>query len=763
MKLNASNTPVALSGMADTVTGFKIEANAKAFRALSSTLYKDQIGSVLREIVCNGMDANKMSGSTIPVEVKLPNPVNPTFYVRDTGPGLSEEDVKSLYTTYFASTKDQSNDQIGAFGLGSKSPFAYTDSFTVVSAHGGMKKTYAAFLSEAGDPSILKVTEEPVSADWEHGLEIGFPVKPKDFAEFEQKALTQLEWLDPLPTLKGVVLKLEKPALAWSFGAFSQRQSTNCASLSVVMGGVAYSLNNSDVTSLSAYLEEKGWLHTRNLCLTVPLGSAEVALSREGLSMTEYTLQSLSKIIKDNINLLREQLAAEEALLQAGRSFAETRAALAVSDLIPAAMALIGWGHQYHNPNNTTPAILPAAKLAIRVSELYHYLLSNHGLVIETFLSRKPTQRGFILEQGTGTQVLFGQVWDELVWVINDKDYPEASVRDRVRQIMVSDLDKRMVIVLSRSSGENPALAQVVGVPMLQLSEVALPKKGSASVCVRPEFGQTALLADRKKLDMRVNHDPLAWGRVEVTPPGPLPELEEGQVGYVVRIDLSRVSNYNSVAANIDKALNGLNSALRRIGAPEADSVYAIHRKTDLKKALAIGYRDLSEVLRKSVDTVARNLATAPVRQSLMTVRANNEYPLARFLPYNGPSILLRVLGQFPEAAEILGNTWILRDIRKLYQPDFVQTQEDYICLYNLIRGLSGEIDFSVIANAEKPSESIWPEQEALFQKLDLPELLALGTVIPDFDIPSKARIILEFLKLLRLKPEPTTVLAAVA
>ncbi|WP_198926797.1 ATP-binding protein, partial [Acidithiobacillus thiooxidans] len=449
MKLNASNTPVVLSGMADTVTGFKIEANAKAFRALSSTLYKDQIGSVLREIVCNGMDANKMSGSTIPVEVKLPNPVNPTFYVRDTGPGLSEEDVKSLYTTYFASTKDQSNDQIGAFGLGSKSPFAYTDSFTVVSAHGGMKKTYAAFLSEAGDPSILKVTEEPVSADWEHGLEIGFPVKPKDFAEFEQKALTQLEWLDPLPTLRGVVLKLEKPALAWSFGAFSQRQSANNASLSVVMGGVAYSLNSSDVTSLSAYLEEKGCLHARNLCLTVPLGSAEVALSREGLSMTEYTLQSLSKIIKDNINLLREQLATEEALLQAGRSFAETRAALAVNDLIPAAMALIGWGHRCHNPNNTTPAILPAAKLAIRVSELYHYLLSNHGLVIETFLSRKPTQRGFILEQGTGTQALFGQIWDELVWVINDKDYPEASVRDRVRQIMVSDLDKRMVIVFS--------------------------------------------------------------------------------------------------------------------------------------------------------------------------------------------------------------------------------------------------------------------------------------------------------------------------
>lgn len=754
MKLSQSSNSVALGGMSDAVTGFKIEANAKAFRALSSTLYQDQIGSVLREIVCNGMDANKMTGSTIPVEVKLPNSVNPTFYVRDTGPGLAEEDVKSLYTTYFASTKDQSNDQIGAFGLGSKSPFAYTDSFTVVSAHGGMKKTYAAFLSEAGDPSILKVTEEPVSSDWEHGLEIGFPVKPQDFGEFERKALIQLEWLDPLPTLKGVVTKLERPSLEWSFGAFSQRQGQGNASTTVVMGGVAYPLSRSDVESLANKVNMRSCLHVRSMYITVPLGSVEVALSREGLAMTEHTLQSLSKIINDNTEALRAKLKVENQQIE-GRPLAETRDILTKSNLLSAVSALLGWNYgQACRPS-------PGVDVSMSIANMVHYL-SQKGISVDAVLGYKETRNGFILEHNYPTNsTAFGKSWEEMVWLVNDKAYSEAGIRDRVRQFMAGNSTMRIALIVQ--SGSEEQFDQVVGVPLLRLSDISLAKGPVSKGNTQPEFGQTALLADRKKLDKPVNHGQTVWDRVDVTPPGPLPALKAGEVGYFIRTDLARVTAYDSVAATVGHRLSGLNSALRRIKAPEGDYVYAVHRKRDVKKALNQGYLDLVAVLKAAADEIAEELATLPVRQTVTTRDLRTSSPYNSTYVHNCPALLLRALGQTPGAKEVLAGTWISRDIEKLSQPHFVSSQDDYICLFNLINRLTPETGFSVTAKVEQPSDSRWPEQEAVFQKLNLPELLVLANLNTSGTVQLSNQVVLAFLELLKRRPEPKLPLQAVA
>ena len=117
---------------------FSIRTSAHAFKLLSSGLYSDKISAVLREIGCNAMDAHVEEGTPDrPIEVKLPNRIDHQFYIKDWGPGLSHADIMELYTTYFASTKQTSNDLTGAFGLGSKSPFSYVDSFVVVSVHDG--------------------------------------------------------------------------------------------------------------------------------------------------------------------------------------------------------------------------------------------------------------------------------------------------------------------------------------------------------------------------------------------------------------------------------------------------------------------------------------------------------------------------------------------------------------------------------------------------------------------------------------------------
>jgi sensor histidine kinase regulating citrate/malate metabolism len=115
-------------------TGFTIAANASMFRILSDGLYSNKIKAVIREVSCNAYDANVDAGNgDVPIVVHLPNDLEPFFSIKDSGPGLNPEQMVDIYTQYGNSTKTDNNNAIGCLGLGSKSPFSYIDSFTVIS------------------------------------------------------------------------------------------------------------------------------------------------------------------------------------------------------------------------------------------------------------------------------------------------------------------------------------------------------------------------------------------------------------------------------------------------------------------------------------------------------------------------------------------------------------------------------------------------------------------------------------------------------
>jgi HSP90 family molecular chaperone len=111
-------------------SGFTIAQTSKMFKILSDSLYSDKVMAVIRELSTNAYDSHISAGNKNPFKVVLPNSANPNFIVRDYGTGLSQTDMENLYTTYGASNKNDSNDFVGCLGLGSKSPFAYSKSFT---------------------------------------------------------------------------------------------------------------------------------------------------------------------------------------------------------------------------------------------------------------------------------------------------------------------------------------------------------------------------------------------------------------------------------------------------------------------------------------------------------------------------------------------------------------------------------------------------------------------------------------------------------
>jgi len=155
---------------------------AKATAMFRDKIYQYKDWAVIREIISNAVDEHNKHGVKTPVKVTLPSEADPFFRVRDFGKGLSKKAVFSIFFQYFESTKSDSNDEIGGFGIGAKSPLAYSDIFFVDSFFEGEKTTYAANLH--GEASVAQKMNLATVDKNETGIEVSIPVKKEDFARF---------------------------------------------------------------------------------------------------------------------------------------------------------------------------------------------------------------------------------------------------------------------------------------------------------------------------------------------------------------------------------------------------------------------------------------------------------------------------------------------------------------------------------------------------------------------------------------------------
>ena len=108
-------------------------ADGRMFKLLLNNLYSQPVAAILRELSCNAIDAHVSVGNLNPFHMQLPTLLNSNFVIRDFGPGLDEEEINLYLNTLFSSSKTQSNDFIGSFGLGSKVAFSLVSSFNIES------------------------------------------------------------------------------------------------------------------------------------------------------------------------------------------------------------------------------------------------------------------------------------------------------------------------------------------------------------------------------------------------------------------------------------------------------------------------------------------------------------------------------------------------------------------------------------------------------------------------------------------------------
>lgn len=164
---------------------FSAILSGKAFTVLSDTLYTDKVLSPMREYMTNAFDAHVDAGNFEPFNVNLPTQLEPTFSVRDFGNGLSHDDVIALLTRMFASSKENTNDQTGYLGLGSKSAFAYTNIFFVTSWFNGEELSYVA---SKGDEKPVITLNYRRPSDEPSGILVSWTVKAQDIHRYKEAA-----------------------------------------------------------------------------------------------------------------------------------------------------------------------------------------------------------------------------------------------------------------------------------------------------------------------------------------------------------------------------------------------------------------------------------------------------------------------------------------------------------------------------------------------------------------------------------------------
>jgi len=263
---------------------FKIQASAKAFEILSSNIYTNKVRAVIREYNCNAYDAHVAAGTEQTWDVHLPSVLEPFFSVRDYGTGLSDEQVREIFTTYFHSTKTNSNDFVGALGLGSKSAFSLVDSFTVVSYYNGTKSDYCCYKDAHGEPQISLLascdTEEP------NGLQISMSVEGRQ-DEFEDEAVHVFKYFDELPNIndKEVVAKILEAKSEYKFVCREGSFNTGYGHLYARMGNVAYRIPQEYQKGLSGFINFE-------------IGDLSFNAGREELSLDDSTKEKLESHIK---------------------------------------------------------------------------------------------------------------------------------------------------------------------------------------------------------------------------------------------------------------------------------------------------------------------------------------------------------------------------------------------------------------------------------------------------------------------------------
>lgn len=306
MIIDHSPTPLESLNPLDAIA-FGIEINEFTFDLLIKKLYSNPIKSIVRELVSNAWDSHTAAGQThVAVTVNAPTLFDPYFTVQDYGTGLSHEDMTTLYSTICRSDRRDSNSFLGGFGLGSKSPYSYTDQFTVESRYNGWKRLYAVYKNTDNIPTLSLMST--TATDEHNGLTVKIPVKSVDQYKFGTAIQEELLFFPRINTNIDII----KPTVLWASDddqiIVTKTSNYFNGFLYAVVGNVIYRVptnqlfNNND----GIYNQDYSW--KGNLFIRCEIGKLSIVPNREDLQYNDTTVNYLEAKVSKAKETLQEHI-----------------------------------------------------------------------------------------------------------------------------------------------------------------------------------------------------------------------------------------------------------------------------------------------------------------------------------------------------------------------------------------------------------------------------------------------------------------------
>jgi hypothetical protein len=336
MKLEASVHSAEVVGKVVSQT-VGIADPAMMIEHMVTTIYKNKKRIIVQEIASNCRDAHReVKTPDRPISIKLPNRFSTTLEFRDFGPGLSPDRIQNIYLNVGASTKRTDNTQTGGFGIGSKTPWSYTDVFTIRTITEENGKLYARSYSAIHGEHMFQVIElgeailidksdpNTPEADKHTGTTVIIDVPNKDdWRYFAEYATAVTQWWDVRPEITG-----QDPAPKWAEyqpvyqGKNWKILSTNGsyyrqAEHTLCIDGIPYPL---DINALEKCPSELQHLTQCGLVLFFGVGELSVALNREEL---QYTPKTQDAVIGRLQEIHKELIAIVEAEISKSKTYVE--------------------------------------------------------------------------------------------------------------------------------------------------------------------------------------------------------------------------------------------------------------------------------------------------------------------------------------------------------------------------------------------------------------------------------------------------------
>lgn len=268
--------------------GFQVAAESvHLIIKLVADMYPRPIKTMMTEYVQNAIDSHRAKGvSDRPIEITLPNILEPTFKVRDFGVSMTDDQVRSIYSKVGLSTKSDSKDDIGGFGIGKLCFAAYKGVMQLTTWKHGFKTVWFCRLKD-GEGEISQLVK--VKSDEEEGVEVCISVEKGDIYTIVDEAKSLYRYMEPTPIIKGVSDFKIKPVEKFREGNgwFFESKSHDDEAL---VGGIRFALASNEIPSALVH---------RGLRLIFGPSEVDIVPSRDSLKYTEKTCNAIKGKIEE--------------------------------------------------------------------------------------------------------------------------------------------------------------------------------------------------------------------------------------------------------------------------------------------------------------------------------------------------------------------------------------------------------------------------------------------------------------------------------